>query len=163
MGSRAASEAVEGRVCDVAAVVVIDVIFAHVDTLEDPTARDERCAWLEALCNFELHLRNQFLVDESLARMLAATDLDLSGDDLRLPFASFAVMFTDRYALGLAERTLSREPKARLRGRILRSLTAYVPQASVVGDMLLDRAGHAAGLLHANRLNVATFRAKVRA
>jgi hypothetical protein len=102
----------------------------HIDASE----QDERRAWLDLLCNFELHLRKLFLVDESLAWMLGATEIDLSGDDVRMPFASFAVVFTDRYALGLAERMLSREPRARLRGRILRSLTVYVTQV-IHGDV----------------------------
>jgi hypothetical protein len=46
---------------------------------------------------------------------------------------SFALVFTDRYALGPAERMLSRESRARLRGGILRSLTAYVTQTIEAG------------------------------
>lgn len=98
----------------------------HVDRL----TREELFGWIEELCNFQLHWRRVFQVHESTSWMLGATDLDLNGEDLRLPFVSFAVVFTDRYALGLAERALSHEPSARLRGRILRSVTAYVSQTS---------------------------------
>lgn len=111
-------------------LVARSLVRDHVDAVDDPTEQDERRAWLEILCNLELHLRKLFWVDESLAWMLGATELDLSGDDLRMPFASFAIVLTDRYALGLAERMLSREPRARLRGRILRSLSVYVTQTS---------------------------------
>ena len=58
--------------------------------------------------------------------MLGATRLDVPGDPLRLPFGSFAVAFTDRYALGLAERMLARQPSARIRGHLLEVVTAYV-------------------------------------
>jgi hypothetical protein len=83
-------------------------------------------AWIGVLANFELHLRKMFWVDEGLAWMLGATGLDITGDALRPPFASFALVFTDRYALGLAERLLADHPAARLRGRILSVLTVYV-------------------------------------
>jgi hypothetical protein len=100
---------------------------------EDASAEDECFAWLGCLCDFELYRRRTFRVEESLSWMLGATELDLTGDDLQVPFPSFAITFTDRYVLGLAERTLSRE-RARLRGRILGSVTAYVSQG-VRGDI----------------------------
>jgi hypothetical protein len=106
----------------------------HADSLSADNW-DERHAWLEVLGNFELHLRKAFWVDPPLAWMLGATEIDLRGGELRVPFASFAVVFTDRYALGLAERMLSREPRARLRGRILRSVTAYVTQTTSDDDL----------------------------
>ncbi|WP_437787869.1 hypothetical protein [Sorangium sp. So ce1097] len=83
-------------------------------------------SWVEHLSNFELHLRKTFWVDEGLSWMLGATALDVIGEALRPPFASFALVFTDRYALGLAERLLAEDPSARLRGRILSVLTVYV-------------------------------------
>jgi SEC-C motif len=83
-------------------------------------------SWIGILANFELHLRKLFWVDEGLAWMLGATQLDVTGDALRPPFASFALVFTDRYALGLMERLLAVSPSTRLRGRILSVLTVYV-------------------------------------
>ncbi len=87
-------------------------------------------AWTGVLANFELHLRKIFWVDEDLAWMLGATGLELTGDALRPPFASFALVFTDRYALGLAERLLAEDPSARLRGRMLSVLTVYVSSST---------------------------------
>ncbi|UCF89855.1 MAG: hypothetical protein JSW39_16275, partial [Desulfobacterales bacterium] len=54
-------------------------------------------AHIELMINFELHRRKTFWVDESLAYMLAKTDLEVPGSDLRVPFACFALVFTDRY------------------------------------------------------------------
>jgi hypothetical protein len=97
------------------------------------TAEGRRLAtWIAVLASFELHLRKMFWVDEALSWMLGATGLDITGDALRPPFASFALVFMDRYALGLAERLLAEDPAARLRGRILSVLTVYV--TSSVGD-----------------------------
>ena len=83
-------------------------------------------AYVEVATNFELHRRKVFWVSEPLSWALGATRLDVGGDMLKPPFSSFALVFSDRYALGLAEKLLSREPKARLRGRMLRVLTVYV-------------------------------------
>lgn len=99
------------------------------EDVDDP-ARDELRDWLTVLCNFELQLCKLFWVDESLAWSLGATEIELTGKELGLPFVSFALVFCDRYALGLAERMLSREPGARRRGRMLRSLTVYVTRSS---------------------------------
>jgi hypothetical protein len=96
------------------------------------TAEGKRlAAWIGVLANFELHLRKVFWVDESLAWMLGATGLDVTGEALRPPFASFALVFTDRYTLGLMERLLAEDPAARLRGRILSVLTVYVTSSVV--------------------------------
>ena len=46
-------------------------------------------------------------------------------DALRLPFSSFALVFTDPDTLAVAERLLSREASATHRGRILSVLTVY--------------------------------------
>lgn len=108
-----------------------------VDTVDGAGEAAERRVWLETLCNFELHLRKLFWVDPSLGWMLGATDLELRGEELQLPFANFGIVFEDRYALGLAERMLSRE-RARLRGRMLRSLTVYLTQMRH-GDVRLLR------------------------
>jgi hypothetical protein len=90
-------------------------------------------SWIEILADFELHLRKIFWVDEGLSWMLGATWPDVTGDVLRPPFTSFALVFTDRYALGLTERLLAEAPSARLRGRLLSVLTVYVP-SSVADD-----------------------------
>ena len=52
-------------------------------------------SWTFILANFELHLRKIFWVDEGLAWMLGATGLDVTGDALRPPFTSFALVFSD--------------------------------------------------------------------
>ncbi|XYI02077.1 SEC-C metal-binding domain-containing protein [Sorangium sp. So ce1128] len=94
-------------------------------------------SWARILADFEVHLRKVFWVDEGLSWMLGATALDVTGEALRAPFTSFALVFTDRYALGLAERLLAEDPSARLRGRILSVLTVYVT-ASAAGDERTD-------------------------
>jgi hypothetical protein len=82
------------------------------------------------LSNFELYLRKVFWVEESLSWMLGATKLDVTGDAVRLPFRSLALVFTDRYALGLAERADSRLPAELRQGRMLQVLTVYVTRTS---------------------------------
>lgn len=47
---------------------------------------------LWTMVNFELHRRKVFWVDERLAFMLAHTDLDVLGRELRLPFPAFTVV-----------------------------------------------------------------------
>ena len=86
-------------------------------------------AHLEYLCNYELHRRKTFWVEDGLAWMLGQTNLDIVGEALRVPFASFALVFTDRDTLGLAERLLSKQASCALRGRILKVLTAYVTES----------------------------------
>jgi hypothetical protein len=83
-------------------------------------------AHLEYMCNFELHRRKTFWVDEALAWMLHKTRLELTGEQLRLPFASFALIFSDRDTLRVAERMLSSDPTCELRGQILKVATVYV-------------------------------------
>ena len=78
--------------------------------------------------NFELHRRKTFWVDESLAYLLAQTDLDVVGRELRLPFACFALVLTDRHALSLAERMLASDPSCPLAGQMLRVATVYVTE-----------------------------------
>ena len=80
------------------------------------------------MCNYALHNRKTFWVDASLAWMLGHTKLDLTGDHLRLPFPSFAVIFDDRYTLGLAEHLISLDASAELQGRMLKVVTAYVSE-----------------------------------
>ena len=88
-------------------------------------------AHIELIINFELHRRKTFWVDESLAYMLAKTDLDVPGSDLRVPFACFALVFTDRYVLSLAERMLSADPKSPVSGYFLRVATVYLREESM--------------------------------
>jgi hypothetical protein len=78
--------------------------------------------------NFELHRRKTFWVHESLAYLLAQTDLDVVGQELRLPFACFALVFTDRHALSLAERLLACDPSCPLAGQMLRVARVYVSE-----------------------------------
>jgi hypothetical protein len=91
---------------------------------------------LAYFANYELHHRKTFWIEEGLAWMLARTNLDIQGDALRLPFSSFALVFTDRDTLALAERLLSREEHCTHRGRILRVLTVYataIPAGEAAG------------------------------
>lgn len=99
----------------------------------EETKKSTIASWTETMANFELHLRKIFWVDEPLAWMLGATTPEITGDVLRAPFASFALVFTDRYALGLAERMLAEDASARLRGRILSVLTVFVT-ANILDD-----------------------------
>jgi hypothetical protein len=85
-------------------------------------------AWLHLVTNFELHRRKAFWVDEALAFMLDHTELDVVGRELRVPFPSFALAFTDRHVLSLAERLFSRGQSSPLAGQILRILTVYVSE-----------------------------------
>jgi hypothetical protein len=75
--------------------------------------------------NFELHHRKLFWVDESLAWMLAETKLDIERRELRLPFPSFAIAFTDRGTLGVAEACL-RQGGSYLRDAPLQIVTVHV-------------------------------------
>ena len=91
-------------------------------------------AHLVILSNFELHLRKVFWVADDLSWSFSASSLDgIDGEALRLPFGCLAVVFTDRYALGLAERLLARIPNVSLRGRILRTLTVYLHNVAMPG------------------------------
>jgi hypothetical protein len=84
--------------------------------------------YLRLMVNFDLHRRKVFWVDEALGYMLGQTDLDVLGRELRVPFASFAIVFTDRYVLSLAERALSREDNCPASGHILKVATVYVTE-----------------------------------
>ncbi|MBX3274745.1 MAG: hypothetical protein KF729_31055 [Sandaracinaceae bacterium] len=103
-----------------------DEVEAHADPATASSETELLATHLEVATNLELHHRKVFWVGESVSWMLGATRLDVEGDLLRLPFGSFAIAFTDRYALGLAERALAREPACRLRGHLLEVVTAYV-------------------------------------
>ncbi len=80
--------------------------------------------------NHELHHKKTFWVGEGLTTMLDQTDADVPGELLRVPFASFALVFTDRHFLGIAERMLAIEDEdATVAGQKLRVATVYVREA----------------------------------
>ena len=80
------------------------------------------------ILTYELHRKKTFWVDESLAFMLGCTRLDVRGEGLRLPFPCFALVFTDRETLGLAEAVARTDPGASVRDLPLRGLTVYATQ-----------------------------------
>ncbi len=80
---------------------------------------------LVAAMNHELHRRRTFWVSESLAFMLQKTDTDVVGADLRLPFPSFALVFTDRATLSLGERLIA-PIGLPMSGHMLRVLTVFL-------------------------------------
>jgi len=81
-----------------------------------------------SILTYELHRKKTFWVDESLAFMLGCTRLDVRGEGLRLPFPCFALVFTDRETLGLAEAVARTDPSASVSGLPLRGLTVYATQ-----------------------------------
>lgn len=91
-----------------------------------PTEAGIFAAHAEYLANLLLHRRKIFWVDPSVAWMLGHTRADFESDQLALPFASFALAYTDRYTLGLAEKLASADPTCGCRGRLMSSLTACV-------------------------------------
>ena len=60
--------------------------------------------------------------------MLSRTTPDVNGRDLRVPFPAFAVVFTDRCALSLAESLLSADRGCPVAGQILRVATVHVTE-----------------------------------
>ncbi len=78
------------------------------------------------LVDFELHRRKIFWVDRALAWQLAQTDLDVAAEDLRLPFASFALVFGDRSVLSLAERLIAGHRDSPIAGHFARVVTVFV-------------------------------------
>lgn len=92
---------------------------------------------MEPMINFELHRRKIFWVDESLVYLLAKTDLDVPGSDLRLPFACFLLAFTDRHMLSLSERLLSTDPNSPLSGHFLKVATVYVREETHASNRVL--------------------------
>ncbi len=81
-----------------------------------------------SILSYELHRKKTFWVDESLAFMLGCTRLDVRGEGFRLPFPCFALVFTDRETLGLAEAVARTDPTATVCGLPLRGLTVYATQ-----------------------------------
>lgn len=96
--------------------------------------RQSFAAPLEVWCNLEIHRHKVFWVDWKLSWQFGATDPDVTGDLLRLPFPAFAVAFTDRYALGLVERLISRAAENPERRGLLRVVTVYVLESSQRDD-----------------------------
>lgn len=99
------------------------------ELLQNSTRRvkpEQLLAHLEFYCNYELHLRKTFWVDESLAWMLAQTQVDAESSLFRLPFSSYVLVYTDRHTLGVAERALANDKACPLRGQMLAVLCAYV-------------------------------------
>lgn len=82
--------------------------------------------YLELLVNLDLHRRKVFWVDHDLAFLLENTEVDVKEDQVRLPFAFFALVFSDRHTLSIAERLLGRRKADPLCGQILRVATAYI-------------------------------------
>jgi hypothetical protein len=108
--------------------------------LPPPAATGTRARLIRRLhwaVNFELHRRKTFWVDGSLAYLLGQTELDVVGEDLRLPFACFALVFTDRPTLSLVERLLAGDPTCPLAGQMLRVATVYVREERGEGGRVL--------------------------
>jgi len=74
--------------------------------------------YLRLMVDFELYRRKTFWVAESLAYMLDQTELDVVGRELRVPFAVFTLVFTDRHVLALAERLLAASGDTPLAGHL---------------------------------------------
>jgi hypothetical protein len=70
--------------------------------------------------------RKTFWIDESLAWMLANTQIDAVSSLFRLPFPSYVLVYTDRHTLGVAERALASDSGCPLGGQMLAVLCAYV-------------------------------------
>ncbi len=94
-------------------------------------------AHLPWMLDFELHRKKTFWVDGALSYLLGQTDFAVLGDDLRVPFPSFALVFTDRYALSLAERLVASNARSPIRGHILRVMTVYVTEEQAPPDRVL--------------------------
>jgi Uma2 family endonuclease len=95
------------------------------------------------MVNFDLHRRKIFWVDAALSYMLEHADLDIAGRDLRSPFRSLALVFSDRHALSLGERLLSRRRDDPLCGQIFRVMTVYVTERGGGDARALDLVGTA--------------------
>jgi hypothetical protein len=103
--------------------------------LEVPANDASRCwtpaqlpAHLQYMINFELHRRKAFWVDEGLTWQLTQTDLDALGAELRVPFPSFALVFTDRRTLSLGERLLAKQQGCPIAGHFLEVAVVYVTE-----------------------------------
>jgi hypothetical protein len=98
---------------------------------------------LNFACNHEILRRKTFWVDDSLVFMLSQTTFDPQQVDLKLPFAAFALVFTDRKFLSLAESMLSKErddlgAKSPLCGFILQCATIYINEKQVDSKRVIE-------------------------
>lgn len=84
---------------------------------------------LRAMVDFDLHRRKTFWVSGDLTWTLSHTELDLPAELVRVPFPTFALVFTDRHVLSLAERLLAVGPPSPVAGHILKVVTIYVTEA----------------------------------
>lgn len=111
----------------------------RIEAAEGPAwQRRELMPYVDLALNFAVHRRKAFWVDEALTYMLAQTDIEIPASDLRAPFASFALVFTDRHVLSLGERLLSKRAGSPLAGLILRVATAYVTERHGEAGRTLD-------------------------
>jgi hypothetical protein len=94
--------------------------------------------YVRLMVNVELHRRKTFWVDEALAYMLDQTELEVAGRELRVPFAAFGLVFTDRHMLSLAERMLAMQDGCPLAGQLLRIATVYVVEQQRAGARTLE-------------------------
>jgi hypothetical protein len=105
-----------------------------------PNAAGRLATQIRFMTNFELHRRKIFWVDESLAYMLAKTDLDVPGGDVRGPFPCFALVFTDRQTLSLTERMCAVDRSCPLAGHFLRVVTVYITEERMGETRILTAA-----------------------
>ena len=84
--------------------------------------------YLHRMVDFALQRKKSFWVDEALAFMLSETDIDLRASELRVPFPSFALVFTDRHVLSMAERLLAKRPECPVKGHYLKVATVFVTE-----------------------------------
>lgn len=95
---------------------------------------DLACFLAGCAINQELHHKKTFWVGHGLSVMFDQTDADVPGEILRLPFAAFALVFTDRHFLGIAERMLAiEERESTLTGQAIRIATVYVREEPADG------------------------------
>ena len=92
---------------------------------------------LRAMLSYELHRRKAFFVDEALSVMLLGTDVDVLGRELRVPFCAFALVFTNREVLSLAERLLAKSQDCKVAGQLLRVATVYVTEEGADEERIL--------------------------
>jgi len=114
---------------EVSTVVADDALSSDLEIQRFVRDRGAAAApYLRAMIDHELHRRKTFWVDEALAYMLDQTDLDVVGRELRVPFPAFALVFTDRHVLSLAERLLAKSRDTPLAGQLLRVATVHITE-----------------------------------
>ena len=91
---------------------------------------------LEYMINYELHHRKAFWVDQALAWMLGQTNLDVEGDLLRLPFPSFAVIFTDRETLEAVDALVRKYDSDICRPGGLKIITVHITNRPQTDDSI---------------------------